>query len=466
MSAAIPSKDLHEHKDNIQDNIITPIRMRYGRSLFVDFADGSRARAWLERAVERVATARQERRGDDAFTANIGFTHAGLAALGVSEDTLNSFPEAFRQGNAARATIVGDLGPNAPERWNGDLGTRECHAMVYIRTRTAEGLDEAAGILEAEMRRDGVTVRYSQDNMAVTNEDGIGAAGLHIGFRDMIGQPPIEGADEGRPGDGNPEEDGSWRPIKPGEFVLGFEDEAGEATTTPFPDELRIDGSYLVYRKLYQDVATYRRHLAQAARSVHGRDDQSSRDRVAAKMIGRWPSGCPLDLSPDKDDPDLASNPDRINDFTYKDDPNGLRCPLGAHARRTNPRMSELKRLTAVRRHRLLRRSVEYGSLLPDEVTEDDGQDRGIVALFVVADIERQFEFVQKEWIHSGEFIGLDPKEEDPINGVNGDGSVMTLPGAKVPFMFDLPSVTQTRIGAYLYVPSVKALHGIAQKKY
>ena len=465
--AIIHSDKLTDHKANIQDNVITPILMRYGRSLFIDFTDGAKARALLKKLTDLVANARQERRGDEAFTVNIGFTYAGLNTLGISSDTLASFPEAFRQGNAARAAVVGDLGPNAPEHWDGELGSRECHAMVYLRTRTAEGLEEATGILKREMDMGCATIRYAQDSMAIANEDGIGSAGLHLGFRDMIGQPPIEGVDDqGRPGDGEPTEDGGWRPIKPGEFILGFEDEAGEAPLHPSPDELRIDGSYLVYRKLYQDVATYRRHLAAAAKIVYGPDDEMADDKLAARMIGRWPSGCHLALSPDTDDPEIAHDPKRINNFTFKDDPDGTQCPLGAHARRSNPRLSDLKRLTAVRRHRLLRRSVEYGTLLPEGQTEDDGQDRGIIAAFVVADVERQFEFVQKEWIHSGEFIGLDPQEQDPINGVNGQGSVMTVPGAKVPFVFDLPSVTQTRIGAYLFVPGVSALHGIAEQRY
>ena len=93
----------------------------------------------------------------------------------------------------------------------------------------------------------------------------------------------------------------------------------------------------------------------------------------------------------------------------------GLRCPLGSHLRRSNPRATPLKRATAVRRHRLIRRGVEYGPHLPDGVLEDDGVDRGLVQLLIQADIERQFEFVQKEWMKGGEFLGLDPNEQDPI---------------------------------------------------
>ena len=203
------------------------------------------------------------------------------------------------------------------------------------------------------------------------------------------------------------QKDGTWRLLKLGEFLLGYEDEVGpDGTVAPEPFELRVNGTYLVFRKLYQDVAAFRRYLATAAKSLYGSDDQYHQDLTAAKMMGRWRSGCPLDLSPVNDDLAIAADPERRNNFTYADDEQGLRCPLGAHLRRVNPRATHLKRETAVRRRRLIRRGVEYGPHLKDGVLVDDGVDRGIINMFIQADIERQFEFVQKEWMHGGEFIG------------------------------------------------------------
>ena len=97
---------------------------------------------------------------------------------------------------------------------------------------------------------------------------------------------------------------------------------------------------------------------------------------------------------------------------------------------------------------------------------EDDGVDRGLVNLFIQADIERQFEFVQHEWMKGGEFIGLDPNEQDPINGVGGEGSQMVVPGAKRPFLFDLPTFVRVKAGEYLFVPGLNALKGIIEKKF
>ena len=464
---SLTSADLKANLHDIQDNVVAPILMRYGRHIFFKFTDPARARGWLRTMAGRVNT-RQEERGT-RFTVNIGFTYAGLQALGLSQPSLDSFPEAFRVGTRGRADLVGDVGPHAPQHWEGGLGGPDMHAMAWIRTDSDAGREEATRIVRDEMEAaGGVEIRFVQDTKALAHENGIGSEGEHFGFADPISQPPIDGADAAvYPGDGVLEEDGSWRPLKPGEFLLGYADEAGpDGTQRPNPPELRLNGTYLVFRKLHQDVAAFRRYLATAAKSLYGADDEDHQELVAAKMMGRWRSGCPVDLSPEKDDPAIAADPQRRNNFSYQGDDEGLRCPLGAHLRRSNPRGTPLKRTTAVRRHRLIRRGVEYGPHLEDGALEDDGVDRGLVNMFIQADIERQFEFVQKEWMHGGEFIGLDPHEQDPINGVGGEGSQMLVPGARRPFLFDVPTFVTVKGGEYLFVPGLKALDGIIEQRF
>jgi Dyp-type peroxidase family len=462
----LTSADLKNNLHDIQDNVVAWVLMRYGRHIFVKFNDGAKARAWLRNMFKRVNT-RPEEHGT-RFTVNIGFTYEGLNALGLSQRSLDSFPEAFRTGMRGRAHVVGDVGPHAPEFWEGGLGGPDIHAMAWLRTDSDQGREEAMRIIRAEMEATGgIEIRFVQDTMALAHENGIGSEGEHFGFADPISQPPIEGADTPwYPGDGVLEPDGRWRPLKPGEFLLGYEDEAGEVAQFPEPFELRLNGTYLVFRKLYQDVAAFRRYLATAAKALYGSDDQYHQDLFAAKMMGRWRSGCPLDLSPDKDDLAIAADPERRNNFTYAGDEQGLRCPIGAHLRRSNPRATPLKRATAVRRHRLIRRGVEYGPHLQDGALKDDGVDRGLINLFIQADIDRQFEFVQKEWMHGGEFLGLDPNEQDPINGVGGEGSQMSVPGAKQPFLFDLPTFIKVKGGEYLFVPGLKALEGLIEQKF
>jgi Dyp-type peroxidase family len=464
---ALTAADLQDNLHDIQDNIVAPILMRYGRHIFFKFTEPSSARAWLRSTRQRVNTLNHER--GSRFTVNIGFTFHGLTALGLSQSSLNSFPEPFRIGARGRAEQVGDTGPHAPEHWEGGLGGPDIHAMAWIRTTSDEDREEATRIVREEMQTaGGVEIRFIQDTMALAHENGVGSEGEHFGFADPISQPPIQGAATPfNPGDGVLEEDGTWRALKPGEFVLGYEDELGpDGSVLPEPPELRRNGTFLVFRKLYQDVAAFRRYLHTAAKSLCGTDEPYNREWVAAKLMGRWRSGCPLDLSPDKDDLDIAADELRRNNFSYAGDDDGLRCPLGAHLRRVNPRATPLKRSTAVRRRRLIRRGIEFGPHLPDDALEDDGVDRGLVNMFIQADIERQFEFVQKEWMHGGEFMGLDPSEQDPINGVGGEGSQMSVPGAKRPFLFDLPTFVTVKGGEYLFVPGLNALDGIIEQRF
>lgn len=464
---SVTAAQLKDHLHDIQENVVTPIFLRYGRHIFMKFNDGDKGRAWLRSMFKRV-NARQQEHGT-RFTINIGFTHAGLQALGLSQRSLDSFPAAFRAGMRGRAAVVGDVGPHSPEHWEGGLGSPDIHAMAWLRTDSAAGREEATAIIRAEMDASGgIEIRFVQDTMALANENGVGSEGEHFGFADPISQPPIEGADApAYPGDGVQQPDGSWRALKPGEFLLGYEDEAGrDGVQGPEPFELRLNGTYMVFRKLYQDVAAFRQYKAAAAKALYGSDDAHHQQLVAAKIMGRWPSGCPLDLSPDKDDPAIAADPHRRNNFTYAGDDQGLRCPLGSHLRRSNPRATPLRRATSVRRHRLLRRGVEYGPHLADGALEDDGIDRGLVNLFIQADIERQFEFVQREWMKGGEFIGLDANEHDPINGAGGEGSQMSVPGAARPFLFDLPTFVRVKGGEYLFVPGLQALAGLIDQKF
>src|SRR4030095_8540012 len=132
LSRSLTAADLKHNLRDIQDNVVAPILMRYGRHIFVKSADGAKARAWLRNMFKRVST-RCEEHGT-RFTVNIGFTHEGLKALGLSQQSLHSFPKAFRIGMGGRASVVGDVGPHAPEHWEGGLGGPDIHAMGWIRT--------------------------------------------------------------------------------------------------------------------------------------------------------------------------------------------------------------------------------------------------------------------------------------------------------------------------------------------
>jgi Dyp-type peroxidase family len=271
-----------------------------------------------------------------------------------------------------------------------------------------------------------------------------------FGFKDGIGQPDVEAS-------GIPPSNPHERPIKAGEFIIGYPDETGSLPPAPFPEVLGRNGTYLVFRKLHTRVAAYRQYL----RANAGSPEEEA--LLGAKFVGRWPSGAPLGLCPERDDPELGADPDRNNAFLYGDDPRGLKCPAGAHARRANPRDAlDQDGSVDVRLHRMIRRGTSYGPILPDGVLEDDGADRGIIFVFVGAHLKRQFEFVKTQWLNDGVFIGA-PTEKDPLAGPNDGSGTFTIPHQPIRRRLrELPPFVITRGGEYCFAPGLRALKWLA----
>jgi Dyp-type peroxidase family len=385
---------------------------------------------------------------------HVALTYSGLVALGLSEEILASFPDAFREGMAARSEWLGDRGPSAPANWEPGLGTGEAHVLVTVYALDSERLDVARAALKGVGAEGAVTVIHEQ------RAEALAGGRDHFGVLAGIAQPAIEGGGvRGRPGDGQPAGRGRWRDVAPGEFLLGHRDEDGalpDAPAAPFDR----NATFMVYRKLAMDVAAFRRCIAdQGARYPGGPD------ALAAKIVGRWPDGTPLPLSPDRPDPDLVVDPARINDFTYGDDPDGLRCPLGAHIRRANPRDAEAffgGKLS--NRHRIVRRGRTYGPRLAEGALEDDGVERGLVFVCFQADIWRQFETIQALWVDDGDPFGLGADKDFLIGEPSGNGAgKMTIQGDPPFIVRPQPRFVTTRGGEYLLRPSISALRRLAE---
>src|SRR5262249_45762794 len=155
--------------------------------------------------------------------------------------------------------------------------------------------------------------------------------------------------------------------------------EAGVPLPMPRPDELGRNGTFAGLRKYQSRVGEFNRFLRAHA------DTDEEREWLAAKLIGRWRSGAPLTLAPERDDPALGADPERNDDFTYAADPQGRQVPLGSHMRRMNPRDTKLALLTDVNVHRIIRRSTTFGVPYdPDAITErDDEVPRGLYFIFI-----------------------------------------------------------------------------------
>jgi deferrochelatase/peroxidase EfeB len=205
---------------------------------------------------------------------------------------------------------------------------------------------------------------------------------------------------------------GTGAPLKPGEFILGYPDEDGPPANLPQPEILSRNGSYMAYRRLQEHVGRFRDFLRE-----HGKTHEEQ-ELIAAKLMGRWRSGAPLTLAPEKDDPALGADLQRNNDFNYKEmDPHGYAVPLGSHMRRMNPRDTAAN----INRRRMIRRGATYGPHLPEE-TPEDGVERGIAAFVICGSLIRQFEFAQNVWANDRNFHELG-NERDPIIGAQ-DGTL------------------------------------------
>ena len=428
--------------DDIQSGVLRPRPTPYAAAYILVRIDHRAAgRELMRRAHGVVAPASDPTSPAGDTWVSVALTFEGLKALGVPKDSLDSFAPEFQQGMAARAGLLGDTGESSPAGWEPPLGTPDVHvafaAVAPDAQRLAVALDRAG---EAFREMGGVTPIWRQDcHVLPTLREA-------FGYKDGIAYPPIEGS--GIPGT-NPKEP----PLKAGEFVLGYLDETGQLPPMPRPDVLGENGTYVVMRKLHQRVAAFRQFLKANGASP---DDE---ELLAAKMMGRWRSGAPLALCPERDDAALGADRLRNNDFLFlDDDPRGFKTPCGAHIRRVNPRDALRERGPMVRIHRMLRRGTSYGPPLPEGVLEDDGRDRGLMFLFIGTHLGRQFEFVQRLWINDGEFIGA-PDEKDPITGANDGTGTFTIPRRPVRRrIHGLPRFVVTRGGEYLFMPGLRAL--------
>jgi Dyp-type peroxidase family len=290
----------------------------------------------------------------------------------------------------------------------------------------------------------------------------------HFGFRDGVSQPPIQGFEEHeakdyRHGGGRLRPDGSWEALAPGEFLFGYVDVMGELPASPVPPAFVKNGSFMVQRKLEQDVDNFRSYLTRKANEVSSRNGTIVKaDYLAAKILGRQRDGTPL------------ANTNTLNNFRYSDDLDGSRCPLGAHMRRANPRdalglnvdVCKTNGSTLVDRHRILRRAITYGDPVPTGAKQrdvnPDGQ--GLMFMTLQTNITRQFEFVQQQWINFGNDLNQG-NDRDPVVGNQTGHGKIAIPGdTENPTVIcnELPQFVRTRGGDYFFLPGISAFQRLA----
>ena len=433
---------------DVQGNVLRAYGHPMATHVFVHFTSVSGGRALLRAVLGEITHADTWAERPDS-TLNVSFTFAGVEALGLPSRMLASFPDAFRHGMAARADILGDYGTSAPRDWESGFGTGRIHALFSVYG-TKSGVASALGRLSTLFANHGVeTVTTQVANRLPDRKE-------HFGYADGMGQPSLEGMGDPVRGVGDEGMFHHWHGLPIGEIFHGYVDDDGDPSPAP-AGALGLAGTFQVWRKLHEDTATFREWTAEQAAKL-----EMSTELLQAKLVGRWPDGSPLALTPDRPDPELGLDPDRVNDFDFSDDPMGLRCPIGAHIRRVNPRSSLGFGDALSSRQRIVRRGMTYGDPLPVGVTHDDGKDRGIFFVAFMADIERQFEFIQQNWCNSGDVVNVGPDRDPFIGRAPGDHK-FTIAGATPKFVHPIPELVTTKGGEYLWLPSLRALRSLGE---
>lgn len=460
--------------DDVQGLILRGYRARLARHFVLTITDAAATGKLIaalvhgSKGLPAISTARRIVPTPSSFL-NMSFSAAGLAALGVTDEQLASFDPAFRRGatDPVSATTVGDVGASAAQHWIGGLGNAtQVHILLSLWVaESAELMESVSAQLRAAFTGC-VTELHAQDGGEFPDNT------VHFGYRHGIAQPSIIGM----PPRKRYARDGQ-APVPAGEFLLGHRNAAG-GTYRVLPAELSTNSSYGVFRILEQDVAGFEAMLAHFAAET-GIDTEM----LAAKILGRWRNGNPLTVVPGAQGtaPGDVLPDATLNDFSFvssdpaRDDTLGLRCPIGAHIRRNNPRDAAVIGTDSTH-HRIVRRSMPYGPQY--DPARPDTHARGLVGFFIAASIRYQFEFLSSEWNRRDDFVksATGPQGaaagnavynisgEDVFLGVNDPASSsFTLPG-KGPkgsanrTLRGFSRLVTTRGGVYCFFPGISGL--------
>jgi Dyp-type peroxidase family len=457
----------------------------------VDAGDGKphqrlrpRSVASLKKLIVKRKMHDRDMQASEMAAVNVALTASGLKALGVEELELAYFSAEFREGMAPkpadgstvsrRSSLLGDIGRDSPEHW--DWGGWKNGAPID-GVMLLYATDEAAlqGLIEEEeraMAAVAMPIKILRGRLYDDRKE-------HFGFTDGISQPAIEGT---APANRMGHKQARISVVKPGEFVLGYLNERGtrvsypvspvpgrrnsEAVPPALARDLMRDGTYLVFRQLEQHVDVFDKFISETAKLLHGELNSDTKDRVAARLVGRRPNGEPL-ISPAADSSPDA--PHKRNDFLYYfEDRFGLACPIGAHIRRANPRdalgQAPDTALRLSKMHRIIRRGRIYGQrqIRDTEGQAQSAEPRGLHFICLNADIAGQFEMVQHTWLNSTHFNGLD-HEADPMSHYRVGDSIMTFQHRPTNLRVTVPKLVTVRGGAYFFLPGIEALRSLAR---
>ncbi|MET8452582.1 Dyp-type peroxidase [Streptomyces sp. NPDC005209] len=491
MITALPLRENTE----IQGDILAGFKKDHMTFLFLQFGAKDAAQNWLAELLPNIATtqqvaafnekfheARKSSQGDDpknlkATWLGLSLTYPGIQRLtGKETDRDPVFPkvptgttiQAFVQGSGSpqRADALGDKGSNAPDKWIFGSETKPAiHAVLTIAADAEHDRDAELNRQREAASRAGVVIVYQQNGATLP---GNRRGKEHFGFKDGVSEPVVSNFDD-------PAEHDSPRMIAAHEFVLGVED-----TPLPknVPDWMKY-GSFQVVRRLGQDVPGWWAQVNTELKKLRDAKvvgENAKAEWLGARLVGRWRCGASVAKFPDAP-PASGTRPD--NDISFRDDPDGVVTPLFSHLRKNAPRDGLIDDGEHVDEkfmdeHRIIRRGIPYGAPF-DPANEDGGgpdEPRGLMFVCYQADLVRQFEFIQADWINSPNFPrGRDPQPgPDPMvsgelgKDITGDVAFESNGngGRKTTMLHFMPFVT-TEGSVYAFTPSISTLRGLSR---
>jgi Dyp-type peroxidase family len=429
----------------MQGNILKVHGREATVSIFLTFRRGkiAAARRFIHTFARRVTSANEQERQVKAFKKSrktrlfTGFclTAAGYQFLG--RDT-EGFSQQFRAGmRGAR----GRLADPPVDRWEPHF-RGQIHAMVTFAhdypselSKELSALRTLVGSFATVSSEFGLTMRNAK-HWAIE----------HFGFVDGRSQPLFFEKEVRREKRTDRNEGPNYDPSAGPELLL-VKDPHGNSDTEC--------GTYVVFRKLEQNVKGFKQQEKALAKRLHLAKDEL--DLAGALIVGRFRDGTPLVLEGN-------GNGERRNNFTYEDDRHGNRCPFFAHVRKANPRRDSLAPYSTERSHRIARRGITYGDPTPPGDEESTWPETGVGLLFQCcqADLGHQFEFIQRRWVNNPDFARRDTGY-DPLAGQAGatPTSVPSRWGGSRRQNFDFETFVRMRGGEYFFAPSIRVLRRI-----
>jgi Dyp-type peroxidase family len=386
-----------------------------------------------------------------------------LSKLGLTAKDLLTFSRAFQEGmtTSHRSHILGDKDASDPQNWEWGNAANPVDIVVLIFAANEDVVNE-----QLKQRDDEIAASGGVKKLTCLRAGRQPDSKEHFGYIDGVGQPVIEGTGHK---ESQLQRTGHATEIKAGEFILGYPNEMEVLDPVPEAEampEFGANGTYLVFRQIAENVPAFWNYIDQA---TGGTRDDSAMDLLGAKIVGRWRSGAPITKYPDGDPHKGTEHFSTENDFEYgTDDKQGFGCPIGSHIRRSNPRDSlppdPATAKKSANRHRIMRRGRAYGDRIEDRFVEDK-KARGLHFICLNSDIERQFEFVQQNWINNQTFGGLFD-EVDPLVGRLRDGNLFTIQAEPIRRrVHNIPEFVTIKGGGYFFMPGIQALRYLANLK-